>query len=390
MNKKLLTLAIGAALGAAPMIAAQAATTVYGVAHLSVDSLDNGNTAVSPAGSSILTLSSNSSYIGFKADEDLGGGMKAIFGAEIQLGLDNTGTTSVCTGGSATYNPTLTATASSAVTCTTTNANNMFNRNVFVGLQGGFGTVRLGNYDDIVKQIGRKVDLFYSEQIGENRNLTRQGMMDERMANSFNYETPSFGGFKVVLNYGMENTTNDAGTTSTAPVTQYAVGAAYESGPLFVGLAYKTVDYSNVSTAGTESPNGIRASVSYTLGDLQLVGLYQTNSNLAGTNGADNDVYGLGLGYTIGGKHRIKGQYYSASASNVADDNGASAYAVGYDFMMSKTTVLYVTYAAVTNDTAGTYSIIGAGHANPQDATYTATAAGNDPSGFSFGMRMAF
>jgi predicted porin len=370
MNKKLLTLAIGAALGAAPMIAAQAAVTVYGVAHLSIDSLDNGNTAVSPAGSSILTLSSNSSYIGFKADEDLGDGMKALFGAELQLGLDNNGNT-------------LTGTQ-------TNNGSTLFNRNVFVGLQGGFGTVRLGNYDDIVKQIGRKVDLFYSEQIGENRNLTRQGMMDERMANSFNYETPSFGGFTATLNYGMANTTNDAGTTATAPVTQYAIGAAYASGPLYIGLAYKNIDYSNVTTAGTESPNGIRASVSYTLGDLQMVGLYQTNSNLGGTNGADNDVYGLGLGYTIGGKHRIKGQYYSASASNVADDNGASMYAVGYDFMMSKTTVLYVTYAAVTNDTSGTYTIIGAGHANPQDATYTPTAAGNDPSGFSFGMRMAF
>jgi len=378
MNKKLLTLAVGAALGAAPMIAAQAAVTVYGVAHLSVDSLDNGNTAVSPAGSSILTLSSNSSYIGFKADEDLGDGMKALFGAELQLGLDNNGNT-------------LTGTQ-------TNNGSTLFNRNVFVGLQGGFGTVRLGNYDDIVKQIGRKVDLFYSEQIGESRTLTRQSnTMDERMANSFNYETPSFGGFKVVLNYGMANTTNDAGTTATAPVTQYAVGAAYEHGPLFVGLAYKTIDYSNVSTAGVESPSGIRASVSYTLGDLQLVGLYQTNTAIGGVNGADDNVYGLGLGYTIGGKHRIKGQYYAASAQDyntATSANGATMYAIGYDFMMSKTTTVYVTYAAVSNDgtatTGGTYSIVGAGHANPQDATYTATTAGNDPSGFSFGMRMAF
>jgi predicted porin len=389
MNKKLLTLAVGAALGAAPMIAAQAAVTVYGVAHLSVDSLDNGNTAVSPAGSSILTLGSNSSFIGFKADEDLGDGLKAIFGAEIQLGLDNVGGNAVITGTSTSTNP--------PSGYATTGASSMFNRNVFVGLQGGFGTVRLGNYDDVVKQIGRKVDLFYSEQLGESRSLTRQAYpgtafgMDERMSNSVNYETPSFGGFKVVLNYGMENTTNEAGTIYTAPVTQYAVGAAYESGPLFVGLAYKTIDLSNVNSPGSpESPNGIRASVSYTLGDLQLVGLYQQVSSAGGISGQDNSTYGVGAGYTIGGKHRIKGQYYSADAYNAAGTNGASMYAVGYDFMMSKTTTVYVTYAAVTNDTAGNYSVIGAGHANPQDATYTPTAAGNDPSGFSLGMRMAF
>jgi predicted porin len=373
MNKKLLTLAVGAALAAAPMIAAQAAVTVYGVAHLSIDSLDNGNTAVAPAGSSILTLSSNSSYIGFKADEDLGDGMKALFGAEIQIGLDNNGGT----------------------LAGATAANTMFNRNVFVGLQGGFGTVRLGNYDDVMKQIGRKVDLFYSEQLGESRSITRQSNWDERMANSFNYETPSFGGFKVVLNYGMENTTNDGGTTATAPVTQYAVGAAYESGPLFFGLAYKTIDYSNVTVA-TESPNAIRASLSFTLGDLQLTGLYQMVSNAGGVNGADNNTYGLGAAYTLG-KVRIKGQYYAADATDVSvatSDNGATMYALGIDYNLSKTTVAYVTYAAVSNNgtaaTGGTYSVIGAGHANPQDATYAATTAGNDPSGFSVGMRMAF
>jgi predicted porin len=390
MNKKLLTLAVGAALGAAPMIAAQAAVTVYGVAHLSVDSLDNGNTAVSPAGSSILTLGSNSSYIGVKADEDLGDGLKAIFGAEIQLGLDNTGTTAV-------NNSTLPPTSTSTASPTTANVSTMFNRNVFVGLQGGFGTVRLGNYDDVVKQIGRKVDLFYSEQIGESRSITRQAYsgtafgMDERMSNSVNYETPSFGGFSVTLNYGMANTTNDAGTVSTAPVTQYAIGAIYSAGPLYAGLAYKNIDLSSINSPGVpESPTGIRASLSYTLGDLQLVGLYQQVSNQGGISGQDTSTYGVGAAYTLGGKHRIKAQYYTADAYDTAGTNGGSMYAVGYDFMMSKTTVVYVTYAAVTNDTTGNFSVIGAGHANPQDATYTATAAGNDPSGFSLGMRMAF
>ncbi|MBS1246055.1 MAG: porin, partial [Proteobacteria bacterium] len=84
MNKKLLTLAIGAALVSAPMFA-NAAATVYGVAHLSIDMLDNGNAT----NSDLLTLSNNSSYLGFKAEEDLGGGTKALFGAEIQWGLDN-------------------------------------------------------------------------------------------------------------------------------------------------------------------------------------------------------------------------------------------------------------------------------------------------------------
>lgn len=358
MNKKLLTLAVGAALSAAPMIAAQAAVTVYGTAHLSVDSLDNGNAT----DNSILTLSSNSSYLGFKADEDLGDGMKAIFGAEFQLGLDQ---------------------ATSSGTSTST-ARGLLNRNVFVGLQGGFGTLRLGQYDDIMKQIGRKVDLFYNEQLGESRTLTHQGNWDARLTNSVNYETPKFGDFSITFNYGMENTTTDA-----SKVTQYALGLVYSAGPLYAAVAYKNIDQSAVVPV-VESPTAIRASLSYTLGDLQITGLYQTASNMGGVSGADNDTYGIGLGYTMGGKHRIKGQYYDTGATNVAGTNGASAYAIGYDYLMSKTTVLYVTYAAVENDTAGTYSVISSGHANPQDASYGATTAGNDPTGISLGMRMSF
>ena len=43
MNKKLLVAAIGATLAAAPMLAANAAVTVYGKINIGVASLNNGN-----------------------------------------------------------------------------------------------------------------------------------------------------------------------------------------------------------------------------------------------------------------------------------------------------------------------------------------------------------
>lgn len=365
MNKKLLTLAIGAALGAAPMFA-NAAATVYGAAHLSIDNLDTGATA----NNSVMTLSSNSSFIGFKAEEDLGGGLKAIFGAEWQVALDsasaNTATTTVGTVSTFSVAPTASTTAGIA------------NRNVFVGLTGGFGTVRLGNYDDVVKQVGRAVDLFGSDQIGENRAATRQSRWDERLANSVNYESPNLGGAKVTVNYGMANTTTD-----TSQLTAMAAGVQYTAGPLYVGAAYKTVDLTSATSA-----SAMRATVSYKLmGDaLRLVGFYQDVTS--DTAADERSTMGLGVSYKIG-NGSVKAAYYTVDSSNVAT-NGYDLTSIGYDHSLSKTTTVYVTYASMGNGATATQTVVGAGHANPSDTTSSTAAAGADSTAFSVGMKMAF
>jgi len=379
MNKKLLTLAIGAALTSAPMFA-NAAATVYGAAHLSIDSLDNGNAL----NNSVMTLSSNSSFLGFKAEEDLGGGLKAIYGAEWQIALDSASTNGASA--STTCNVSAgTATTGTAIalittqpTAACTDASGIANRNVFVGLTGGFGTVRLGNYDDITKQVGRAVDLFMNEQIGESRAATRQSRWDERLANSVNYESPDLGGAKITVNYGMANTVTDA-----SQVTAMAAGVQYNAGPLYVGAAYKTVDLTSSTSA-----SAIRATVSYKLmGDaLRLVGFYQDVTS--DTVADERSTMGLGVAYKIG-NGTIKAQYYTVDDNNTAN-TGYELTSIGYDHSLSKTTTVYATYASMANGTAAAQTVIGAGHANPSDTTMGTIANGNDVTGISFGMKMAF
>ena len=76
MNKKLLAVAIGAAL-AAPMYAANAAVTVGGQAHISADYVDTfavtTGTTLNANSTKQWNISSNVSNIFFKAEEDLGG-----------------------------------------------------------------------------------------------------------------------------------------------------------------------------------------------------------------------------------------------------------------------------------------------------------------------------
>ncbi|MBI3563249.1 MAG: porin [Gammaproteobacteria bacterium] len=370
MKMKFIAAAVLAGL-AAPVV--HAAPEVYGAIHLSVDGLNNGNST----DSKVTTLSSNSSYIGIRGSDDLGDGMKGIYGGEFQIGFD----TSAASG------------------------NPWINRNVFAGLSGGFGTFRAGNYDDVVKQIGRKVDMFWSEQLGESRSLTRGGngknIGDERLANSLNYESPSFSGVTLTLNIGLENTTTENTPTVTNKSKQTAVGAQFSQGPIYAGYAHKKVILAPITLSATQGDSSTidRVSAQYTMGNIVVGALYQKVKDEGGLAGANRNTMGIGGGFTIG-QGMIKAQYYKANdngkTTTSAGAGGAKLTAIGYDYNMSKSTAVYVVYANVKNDNAttaangGVYSVIGAGHANPQDATYGATTGGMDPKGWSVGMKVKF
>jgi predicted porin len=332
MKKKILAVAIGSALAGAPMFA-NAAATLYGAVHLSVDSIDNGDLSGGTADTKLLTMSSNSSFIGIKAEDDLGGGMKGIVGAEFQMAFDAA-------------------------------ANGIANRNVFAGVQGGFGTVKLGQMDDIVKNVGRKVDFFHSEQIGESRSLTAGNSMDARIANGVRYDSPKLGPVTLTAHYGFAS---DVDANQGQNLTNLAAGAELNMGGLYVGAAWKSRDIDAGAT--TDQTTATRLAASYAFGFGLTVGaLYQKFED--DFNGIDLNVVGGGASYKIG-NGVIKAQYYKADENASGANNGAKLVAVGYDHNLSKNTMVYAVYGKVENDPNGTFSIIGAGHSNPNDMAAT-------------------
>src|SRR3989338_7163434 len=89
MNKKLLTVAIGAALAAGPMLA-QADVKLYGKVHMSVDWVNPGDKGAGNDASSRkhTAVSSNASRWGIDVSEKLGGGMTAIAKLEQDIQAD--------------------------------------------------------------------------------------------------------------------------------------------------------------------------------------------------------------------------------------------------------------------------------------------------------------
>ncbi len=66
MNKKLIAVAIAAALAPAAAMADSGNVTIYGSLHMSVDSLNGAANSTGTDNNREMNISSNSSYIGFK------------------------------------------------------------------------------------------------------------------------------------------------------------------------------------------------------------------------------------------------------------------------------------------------------------------------------------
>lgn len=378
MNKKLLAVAVAAAL-AAPLAANADSGNVkiYGSMHVSIDSLDGKNAAGTDLDRN-WNAASNSSYIGFTGAEDLGNGLKAVWQLEQQVNLGST-----ATGG----------------------GNNVWtSRNSFAGLAGGFGTAVIGTHDTPVKILGRKVDMF-GDQIGDSRNLIAVdgAGMDLRPSNVIAYISPTVSGVHGAIAY----VTNVVDAVSSAAVTLAgtvpgALNAAttdksidawsglviWEGGPAVVGAGYERHNLSRAASALNDETI-VRVVGGYSFGDAKITGLFQQEKDLLGGT-SDRKVWGLGAGYKIGAT-TIKGQFYKANelsdcgTDGCGNNTGAKMWALGADYALSKRTTAYAAYARTNNDDAAAYSAFGGGHGdNP------GTVAGKNPSGFSLGMKHSF
>ena len=368
MNKTLIAMAVAGVM-AAPM-AAQADATIYGKIHVSIDSGDTGLNNDSGANNTDgLFWQSNSSRIGFKGSEDLGGGLSAIWQFESNASF---GSGSTSWGG----------------------------RNSYVGLKGGWGEVRGGKHDTPFKGVGRKFDLF-GDQVGDSRNLIQyvggsrnctqaplicgaDDGFDERPDNVVAYLTPTFGGgHQIFAAYVLDDATEDS--------TAMSASWTWKSGDWLAALGYESHDQAATGPGTSSSSTGIRAGLQWSPGAWKLNAFYQTLSDAEGVSGLDGEVMGLGAGYTMG-KNVLKAQYFVTSNDFVGftTDVDASLIAVGWDYNFSKRTTGYIAYATTSNDANVYYCADAGGHgaevcsqANQIAAAQTETG---DPSVISFGM----
>ena len=278
----------------------------------------------------------STSQVSIAGTEDLGNGLKASF-------VINTGLTGTSAFG---------------------------DRDRFVALEGGFGSVRIGRFaPDAAKNFHAQSAAVSTNQgslyglvstgSGANSGGTRFGALTggsfERNDNNVEYKTPSFGGFTVSANYGTSKS-DDAALVGEQEATQSGLGLAYANGPLSISAGINTRDANREAVTGTAfvaavTDRKVKADLNWVGAsyDLGVAKLFATNvsrkDQVAGATGPAADINVTALGVSV----PVNAFTFNATAytgkdkvgAGSADDTKLSGYQLSARYALSKRTSLY-------------------------------------------------
>ncbi|CAB3804118.1 porin [Pararobbsia alpina] len=335
---------------------AQSSVTLYGLIDAGIVYTNNqgGKSAVQEQSSML----SNEVW-GVRGNEDLGGGLHAIFRLENGFNLQN---------GKTTYSGT------------------MFGRQSYVGLQSdNYGTLTLGRqYDAVVDDLG-PIALANN---GDGNNLAAHPFDNDNVDDSFyinnsvKYVSPSYQGLQAEALYGLSNAAGGF-----ADNRAYSFGVTYNNGPINLAAAYLQLNNGALTATGAVS-NGdfvnfpsarqrvMGVGGNYTIGPA-VVGLLWTHSLFDNTVPGANSVimesfntlhfdnYEANVHYSLTSALSLAGAYTFtegavSSATGSADPKWHQVTLMA-DYSFSKRTDVYLegvyqhAYGAVGTAFAGAY-----------------------------------
>jgi predicted porin len=422
MQKKLIALAIAGLASTGAL--AQTNVTIWGVADVGYFNIqsDQAVSAANPTGkdnkfSGIGNAGLSGNRLGFRASEDLGGGLTA--GVWWEFG-------SVSTDGGAQ------AGAASVSGLAST-------RQAYVHLTSkDYGAFQAGRIYTAGTNAAGKFDPEGAAAFGPVSRITTGlalsidggGNNNARVNNSIAWLSPNWKGFTAQVQYAFgengEQTKAAAAVAAAnvppaAPVAAVAavpggnsddarmwgLGVDYTNGPWAVGFAYNDWSDYGGTTSGTASRDMTEWFIggSYDFGMLKLTGSYQDfdmdNMTTAAAQGAttgaatrgassQGDIWSLGVVVPVMKAGTVTVSYASldrstrtaAGAARMGAD--ADGWGISYKHAMSKRTTAYVGYTQLDNSNkANPLSTLGVG-------TVATPTAGKDSSGWGMGMRHTF
>jgi len=367
MNKKLIALAVAGATFA-PAVMAQSANpvTLYGRVYAMFETVKaSGGTAI-PVGSR-TRVSDQSSLLGVRGTEDLGGGLKAFFQLETAFRPDSNDTTFAA-------------------------------RNSAVGLQGGFGSVLLGRWDTPFKTTTIAVDPFGDLTMGGITGaMSDRGNFDRREQNVFQYWTPTISGFAGRFSYSANEGKTAAATNNVSPGV-VSTSLTYTKGPIYVGYAWERHKdiYRNYTGAvgnvagGKEKGQALFGT--FTFGPIKLGAITQKFEKQSGGANRVSDMKAnmVNVTYTAGKNQLIFQHARSKDGSEITPAGvvvtgvqpDCKASTLGYFYNFSRRTSFLGQYTKVNNNTAG--------RCNFGANALTLNGPDQDPTGFAVGLRHTF
>ncbi|HXH03302.1 MAG TPA: porin [Candidatus Competibacteraceae bacterium] len=286
MKKALLPLAI-ALLCTAP---AQADTTLFGRIGVATVYTDPDN------GDANWDVRNDDSYVGVEGSESLAGDLKAIYHLEF----------SVDTGDTA----------------------NLSGKETYVGLQGGFGKLRVGRlkdpYEEIIDSAGQM-----------NITGTPWALKPGRLGNQLRYDIAPLAGDLV-----LSAATILDGASGEDSLDRWSLGALYQTPSIRAGITYLNNEFADSDQWGVDFAYNwgmFAVGASYEQGDVVLTNFATGNQALA----EDVRAYGLAGVLRLGSNILV-----AHGGRREADDDGfnLTAYALGAEHRFSKRTKIYAEF----------------------------------------------
>jgi predicted porin len=379
MQKKLIALAVASVASGAAF--AQTNVTMYGIAdagyvYSSGDAVRGvpGNNEFSGIQSGLLS----GSRLGFRGEEALGNGLKAVFTLEYSLNIDN----------------------NSGVG----NTGGLNARQQFVGLAGNFGQVALGRQYSPGYQATANNDPAGGAAFEPQSYMTAQAgntitpNSGARWNNAISYTTPNWGGFtgKAIYSFGENDTYINAAGVPVAPTfndnevsttdnSRWALGANFATGGFNVDAVYQVRQ--QVTLTAVPPTLGAAAAAtgddisewyiggSYDFKFVKVMASYQ-DQNDKNTLNNDNSTWSLGAVVPFGNAavHLAWAQTdFDRGSGSVVNGKSNGAMIAG-TYAFSKRTTAYAGYVWTKNDndSIGLGPVSGVGAAGETNNTFLA------------------
>lgn len=323
---------------------------VYGKLHVSIDQSDQDDPSVNNDG---MSISSNSSRLGFKGKLPLKNGMQVIWQAEQEVRWDDGSQGSFA------------------------------NRNSYLGLASGAHSLRAGVYDTPFKTVASKWGLF-GDSVGERRAMlgasyNNGNKLNTRPDNSVMYQFQN-DSLKIQAMYAVDPEDKKTGAIDDNDRSVMSVGMWWKLNKLKLSAAYS--DWNKHSSMGNGST--LRAAAQFSLASHQL-GVIFEDINPDAVNQWDRNAYGVNWKWKFLGHSDLRAQYILVADAANSANTSARKIGVGVFHQLDKKAELYVAYATTDNASNAAFQAVDGGHGDE-----VKTINGGSPSSVSLGMVYKF
>lgn len=327
--------------------------TIYGRVDVGLQQIDNGVSSTR-----VDSGTYTASRLGFRGNEDLGGGLSALFFMEMGINAD----VGAAAGGSRIFN------RGSYVGLSSKDAGTLTLGRQYVPIFWPFlfadeaGPLRLHGYSTVqsiqrsnffrVNSAALTTPVANGTLASATSGIYSAGITSAFENNLVVYKTPSFGGLTVTGAYGAPEGYTDAGKV-------YGANAEFRQGDLYLGAGWNQKQGLVAATGSYQKINESMLGAMYSV--TKEVNLWGNAHGWDLQTGATGKVNGhdlmLGVSYKLPAG-QLWANYSAKTVKNCTDCN-SSGFGVGYHHLLSKRTELYVSYGRVNNDANSANSLNG-------------------------------